>query len=126
MKKKDSALSCLNFMIEQTQFLASEYDVQYKELHALSDYATWDLASDWIWDDTKATVKNLEKNSLITEKGSRLIQEICLQFRMLNDNEDLCTLHALKNNVFWENQRERAKQLLDELKMIKSKIINSL
>lgn len=127
MKKRNSNLITnqedINFYIENAKMLASSFDEQYKNLGALDDYITEDIASDWIWQNLKVGIFKMLDENLISEYVVNLFKKIGRNFSSVSFGnqlfeERIWTLEGLKNHSFWVKQRNLARELLNQLNSI--------
>lgn len=111
----------IQYFIDKATFLSLDFDKQKKQVIELNlgDYFTEDIANDWFDEDIKIL------NMLVNDKlvGSRTIE----LYSKINDNfadysltgklyeENIWTINALKDHIFWESQRNLAKQFINEL-----------
>lgn len=85
----------------------------------IGDYFTEDMANEWFTEDINI-LNELAENDKIGKKAPELCSLIDKNFIDVSLNgklykKEIWTLEALKNHIFWENQRTLAKQLIDEL-----------
>lgn len=85
----------------------------------LGDYFTEDIANDWFDEDIKILNKMIN-DKLIGSKTIELYSKINDNFANYSLNgklyeENIWTINALKDHMFWENQRNLAKQFINEL-----------
>ena len=112
----------IDYYIEKTTMLAKLFEQQYQELYMLCDYLTEDIASDWIIQDV-LLLEEMFKYKIISYKVIDLYKAIEKNFadvslggRLYNDI--IWTLKGLKYHPFWEQQRNLAKELLNELQKV--------
>lgn len=111
----------IQYFINKATFLSLDYDDQKSQVSEfkMGDYFTEDIANDWFEDDIKIL------NKLVNDKS--ISCKTIELYSMINNNfidyslngkfykENIWTIKALKEHVFWENQRNLAKQFINEL-----------
>lgn len=113
---KSLANNSLNYLKMILKRLSLPFEKQYFEIE---DFAKYNLVNDILsdWDNCELVVQSLIDLKLIDK-------EIAMKFFQLIENFDknnqkyVWSLDALKNDPFWEQQRQLAKHLLDELEKI--------
>jgi len=123
-KNQESTLEqCFKYLQNNLRRLASSYEVQNAEIE---DFARWnlpdDIASDWcnhayftarlleagiINDATVSKFENIANAFLEASLGGNLYEEIIWEHE------------GLQKHLFWELQRQRAKELLKQLENVK-------
>ena len=113
---KSLANNSLNYLKMILKRLSLPFEKQYFEME---DFAKYNLVNDILsdWDNCELVVQSLIDLKLIDK-------EIAMKFFQLIENFDknnqkyVWSLDALKNDPFWEQQRQLAKHLFDELEKI--------
>ena len=110
----------IKYFIEKAKPLSLEYDEQKKiaiDLN-LGDYFTEDIANDWFTEEI-SDLRELSKNKIVTEKAVELYAKIDSNFIEVSSNDKIYskiwTLKGMKEHIFWQQQRELAKQFIKEL-----------
>lgn len=111
----------IKYFLDKAKTLSLEYAEQEKlsfEL-GLGDYFTEDMANEWFIEDIK-DLDELVNKDLISKKAIELYSIIDNNFSEVSANgklyeKGIWTLNALKNHVFWEKQRNLARQFIKEL-----------
>lgn len=111
----------IQYFINKATILSLDFDEQNKKSSELDmgDYFTEDIANDWFDEDIKI-LNELVNKKLISSKTIELYSMINNNFVDLSLNsklyeENIWTLNALKEHIFWKNQRNLAKQFINEL-----------
>ena len=111
----------IQYFIDKATFLSLDFDKQKRQVIELNlgDYFTEDIANDWFDEDIKILNK-LVNDKLVGSKTIELYSKINNNFVDYSLNgefyeEKIWTIKALKEHIFWENQRNLAKQFINEL-----------
>ncbi len=112
----------VKYFKDKAELLASEFNEQIKinDDINLGDYLTEDIANEWLDEDVSLLQKLVNENNL-NKDILYLYELINKNFIDVSENgklfdENIWTLNALKNHVFWKEQRLLAKKLVNKLK----------
>lgn len=105
-------------LIDSTQYLSLDYDVQCRKSSLPNDLIPDDIANDWEWIVTISKILN--DNGRLTNESLTLIEYIDKRFDDVSlgsiaYNEDIWTSNGLKIHSFWQEQRKLAESLLSQL-----------
>ena len=117
IKERNSIENSLAYLKMILKRLSSSFEEQYAEIE---DFAKYNLINDILsdWDDYEQVVKCLLEAKLIDREIEMKFTQLVSDFDR-NNQKAVWSLDGLKNHPFWELQRQRAKQLLNELDKIK-------
>ncbi len=115
---------CLNHLKQLLKYLSDDSSTQRK---MFPKEIMWNLSSDiaceWDYENIEFFVQNLVDCNLISTDIEKSFQTICNNFEKVSLNgakfdESIWTAEGFDHHPFWENQRNLAKQLLEELEKI--------
>lgn len=115
---------CLDYLKQLLKTLSCDSSTQQMVPNEVMWNISSDIANEWDYENIKFFVQNLVDNNLISTNIEESIQIICNNFDEVSLNGDqfdqtIWTTEGFACHPFWELQRQRAKQLLDELNKIK-------
>ena len=102
--------------------LSKPFEEQSRDIE---DFARWNLASDIAsdWENCECCIKCLFDHGIINECINNMFMELLKKFdeRSYDGSkydESLWTVEGVKNDPFWENQRDLSRKLLTEFNKI--------
>ena len=119
--REESAAMGRKNLCKDLKLLSEPYEVQYE---AMEDFARWNLpeetGSTWTDEFEACVLPFLNDFPNVSEEVISLLEKIsnnfCEAFKLEQKEYEIIWSHeSMKNNSFWENQRNLAKQALDLL-----------